>query len=208
VLQQHAAGADHQHALPDYLVTMTLAEDEKWLLELVVEARAPLSLLANPELELAINRLAPRRAAHAWRALVDGLRGRALIELTDEGGETYFALTRDGGAAWEAFARPDWSRFIDARADGTDAEVICADRARLDAFVASRWQAWIPAGAERRDELRPWAATYWKTLPVGYRVRYVYREREPADLTTDEYAQRNAWLDDVNRWYERVALTR
>jgi hypothetical protein len=41
---------------------------------------------------------------------------------------TYYGLTLEGGAAWEAFAHPDWNRFIDASADEAEVVALCADR--------------------------------------------------------------------------------
>ena len=51
---------------------------------------------------------------------------------------TYYGLTQEGGAQWEAFAAPDWQRYITASfgclEDHEDSmgEMICADKDWLE----------------------------------------------------------------------------
>jgi hypothetical protein len=111
---------------------------------------------------------------------------RAELERPDRRGITY-GLTADGGRLWETEAEADWSRFIydsDAEEDdaGRNREVICAAKQRtrecLEFFRTSAAPgAPVQIDAEIWDVCEPFNATYWKTLPRGYRVRY--RERRP-----------------------------
>jgi hypothetical protein len=203
---------------------------ERWVLEVVVSLRHPLrALFDSPEgtvewFNRAHHGLAPAEmVALLRRLLADGLiylsPGRD-AELHDVGEElrrlievpwsgpwfrsTFYGLTAKGGAAWEAVARPNWNRYIDASfgTDPDDAEVICADAARAEGYVFSPFQDWPPIqGSVRRDRLEPWDATYWKQLPVGHRLRYDYAQ--DANVVRDQV--RRAFYDDANDWFVRDA---
>ncbi len=206
-------------------------DPRRWLLDLVAELRYPVELLTAPELEPAINRRAPKFSAEQWSERLSELRRRGWIELrrfddapatiTDEdlraelstrrhglpdADTIYFGLTRDGGAEWESAARPDWNRYLFSAAGEHEVEIACADEARLEKFLRSPWLDWRPIGDERRDVLSPWQATYWKTLPLGHRMRCAYGAREDLAWTAEQYTQRNAWLADVNYWFTRAEL--
>lgn len=86
----------------------------------------------------------------------------------------YYGLTDAGGAVWEAFAVPRWDRYIDTKLGHPDGEFVGATEWRVRKYfslVRFRECAVMPESV-RWDEVRPWPATYWKTLPVGYRVRF------------------------------------
>ena len=121
---------------------------------------------------------------------------------------TYYGLTAAGGEAWEKVARPDWDRYIDS-SFGTEpdaGEVICADPARAERYLFSPYQEHQPLpDCVRRDCLEPWPATYWKTLPAGHRIRFLYDSGRPVHpkYGTDAWAKRRAWLEDANHWFTR-----
>lgn len=196
-----------------------------WLLELAVELRQPLWLFAHPEIELAVNRPCPKLTLEELSRLLDELRRDGLICFTADDRQrltpskdelfarlqkrdsTYYGLTPEGGAAWETFAHPDWNCFIDASADEAEVVAVCADRDRLEQFVRSRWQQWCPVERERHDILSPWVATYWqKVLPVGHRLQYSYRDLDQSNFSAQDHVQRNAWLGDMNTWFERIDI--
>jgi hypothetical protein len=91
-----------------------------------------------------------------------------------------FWLTVKGAALWEAFARPDWHCFISAtfssRDDSLCVDTFCGmDLGRLEWYFRSLvfmedGQSIGPPQAEW-DTIKPWKATYWKTLPSAHRVR-------------------------------------
>jgi hypothetical protein len=90
--------------------------------------------------------------------------------------EMYFGLTSAGGAVWERFARPDWSKFIlIAQPDDSHRELRSLDRQVLIYYIREfmihfgikvEWEtmSW--------SEIQNWSATYWKTLEAGYAVTF------------------------------------
>lgn len=176
---------------------------EYWLLETVAELRLPLRRLVCPHLPEALNKahhgldretLATTLHAFAERGWIGFQRAdldsverihAALVWSDDRStwgeGPTY-GLTAAGGAAWEAFARPDWSRYVDwsygIEDDGLKRhEVACSDPDRLRRAVAPH----LPDGLEEGPTFvveRPFAVTYWRSLPEGHRVTFADR-RDP-----------------------------
>ena len=192
--------------------------------------KSPIRALTGDGVEEWFNRrhhgLAPTAVAEVLRKLL----GEGLILLSSESGEpllendeelrrlveveyrgplfktTYYGLTAAGGAAWEAVACPDWDRYIDhsVGTDPDEGEVICADPARAERYVFSPYQENPPlADGIRRDRLEPWPATYWKTLPLGHRIRFLYDSNNPVgqEYGSDAWVKRRAWLEDANRWF-------
>ena len=207
---------------------------ERWILEAAVEVRLSLCDLTGPRVPERLNRphhgLDAAGVAEVLRVLLrkgfitlfrgaeeELTEGRdALVWLAEHGDDerpnapvrgTTYGLTASGGAAWETVARPDWSRYIDGRygSDPFDAEVICPDPVRLDEYVFSKFQECRPIRESlRRDRLEPWAATYWKVLPLGHRVRFAYHPEPdplPREWNTGFLRERYAWLKEVNDWF-------
>ncbi len=127
-------------------------------------------------------------------------------------GWLYYGLTALGGDTWEAFARPRWERFVDeiffdSEDDPHETAVLfAADRAQLERRF--RWICELGfhphsdhrplADTARWETLHPWQATYWKQLPIGYRLEYRFGPR------SDESAARPAWdcCCRLPRWYD------
>jgi hypothetical protein len=89
---------------------------------------------------------------------------------------TSFVLTPLGAAIWEEFAAPQWDRYIDY-ADQVPGEFVGASEWRIRKYFGLVQHLGIEVLPETVvwDEIRPWNATYWKTLPVGYRVQFEYQ---------------------------------
>jgi hypothetical protein len=106
--------------------------------------------------------------------------------------ETYYRLTLAGGAAWEAFARPDWNYFVDGVGTTVGNENLCdppypcrgyaisPSRRIVEQYLSlARYIGHeVDHASIRWDIVSPWKATYWKTLPKAHRVRYkmIYRD--------------------------------
>jgi hypothetical protein len=91
-----------------------------------------------------------------------------------------YGLTAQGGVRWEQIADPDWSRFyehihLDDGERTTGLVVTAGSTARAEEVLERDFplcRLRRISGIDRLDELRPWHATYWKTLPVGYRLQW------------------------------------
>ncbi len=102
---------------------------------------------------------------------------------------TYYGLTPEGGAQWEAFAAPDWQEYIDASSRLTDDEegiiweVICVDKAWLERYFESKCfydPEEVSLATVEWDYIAPWDATYWKQLEGGHRVRFQEQDETEA----------------------------
>jgi hypothetical protein len=207
-----------------------MKREERWILEAAVTFTLPIRALTSDHLEALLNRghhgLDPTGVANTLRHLLrenlivlapregearldDEEELRQLVEVAYRGRlskTTYYELTAAGGAAWEQVARPNWERYIDAsfRIDPDEGEVICADPARAEWYAFSPHQESAPlADSIRRDRLEPWPATYWKTLPVGHRIRFRYDSERPVhpEYGSDAWDKRIAWMDEANDWF-------
>ncbi|MDE0688032.1 MAG: hypothetical protein OXI61_07700 [Candidatus Poribacteria bacterium] len=104
---------------------------------------------------------------------------------------TRYELTQEGGTQWEAFAAPDWQKYIDAGCHYSEDyeygmwELICADKVWLERYFESMCfydPHEVTLESVERDYIAPWQATYWKQLDGAHRIRF----REP-----DESEQEN-----------------
>lgn len=100
----------------------------------------------------------------------------ATIWGTGVDGPLRYALTASGAAKWEEFAQPDWSRFYWMQGTETEAwEIVAGSETRREELLRHSpllWRWEILAESVERTTLIPWEATYWKTLPVGWQVRF------------------------------------
>lgn len=98
----------------------------------------------------------------------------------------YYRLSARGGACWEAFAAPNWRFFLSTQYSCNSkgmthcGRIEGADRERVWRYLAAGhyFGNTVTPGSIVWRELRPWRATYWKRLPVGYRVRFRCRATE------------------------------
>lgn len=116
----------------------------------------------------------------------------------------FYRLTAAGGAAWEAFARPEWHRYIEHSHEYPDDDSSCmqmttietADWKTLDKYLrALAGEEVIEAGSIVLSELRPWHATYWKTLPFGLRCTFRSSERRSSDHRANPQRTHDAWCE-------------
>ena len=101
---------------------------------------------------------------------------------------TRYELTQQGGTQWEAFAAPDWqkyirtSRHLSDNPDHSDPSIrvaICADKAMLEEYFKSKCfydAKHVSLGTEEWDYIAPWDVTYWKQLEGAHRVRFQARD--------------------------------
>jgi hypothetical protein len=119
---------------------------------------------------------------------------------------TYYRLTPKGGEVWEAFATPDWSRFIlEDRNDETHAGVITSMiPGRLEKYLRSLnlVQYEVDFDSAQTEEIGPWDATYWKVLPNGHRTRFQWsKEIDPLFGNDLLYLAFCGFCDFRDEWY-------
>ena len=208
---------------------------EYWILETVVKHEWDICGLMESDLELHLNkkghgltrtslletlhRLLSSGLIYAKNE-VDGFLSthdqleRALNEPTghnayiNEKENTCYGLTQEGGAQWEAFAAPDWQKYIKADFQYPDDSeygmwvAICADKGLLEKYYESfcfHRQLKVSLRTVKWDYIAPWNATYWKQLEAAYSVRF-----HSQDKSEDEKFERNPppYTEHFHRgWY-------
>jgi hypothetical protein len=203
-----------------------LTRGEYWLLNDVVDTTTPLCMLVstcieelfnNPGHRLSRPRLIETLVEMSDRGWIEGYRFEdgfpltaQLVEagfgetVTAEGGELGYRLTKLGGEVWEAFAAPDWDRYINAwtSSEGEVNEYFCATKWRLEKYLSLVHLLEIEVLPESVvwDEVRPWQATYWKLLPHGHRVQFVHRDiRHPEEYLPPPFPTE---VTSLRRWYD------
>ena len=113
---------------------------------------------------------------------------------------TYYGLTQEGGAQWEAFAAPDWQKYITTSCHFSDGyeygmwELICADKAWLERYFESQCfynPEEVILDSVERDYIAPWDATYWKQLEGAHRIRF----REPDEREKENFEPTPSFTD-------------
>ena len=184
---------------------------EYWILETAVEGRFPVADLMDSDIEVTLNkkghgltRTALLETLHrliSWGLIsvkneVDGVISthqqieHALnepirrIPRVGERKRTYYRLTPEGGGQWEAFAAPDWQKYIYTslhlpddpdHSDQVIREAMCADKAMLERYFKSKCfydARHVSLATVEWDYIAPWDVTYWKQLEGAHRVRF------------------------------------
>ncbi|MBO9663132.1 hypothetical protein [Dokdonella sp.] len=116
----------------------------------------------------------------------------------------HYWLTVEGGAAWEAFARPRWEKYLTSSCefpqDGSTFErsytLETSDWQWLDKYLrAQATEQVIETGSMTLGELRPWQATYWKTLPFGLRCTFRSVEHRLRGHVPDSSRMLASWCE-------------
>ncbi|MFC1494334.1 hypothetical protein ACFL6W_03545 [Thermodesulfobacteriota bacterium] len=120
-------------------------------------------------------------------------------------GDYYYGLTKKGGQYWEAFASPNWDYYIDVgyipieNGNYDDGELICSVKSNLEKYFKSvcYHEYDVDEKSIQWDTVEPWEATYWKELPMGYRVRFHGKMKE--SYLNSSVPLYPYWYHD--RWY-------
>lgn len=120
----------------------------------------------------------------------------------------YYGLTSAGGWQWEQLTNPDWKSFVQTLYGVNPEEGSIASATRQ---VVQQWfDSQILEGYEvlpdsiRWENMLPWQATYWKQLPEGYRVTFLYHYHA---LSAKQDRQKNERLQKEVPWYTPPFLT-
>ena len=204
---------------------------EYFLLEIVVEYEWSISGLIDNELELHLNKKGHglTRASlleSLYRLLSSGLiyaknevdgfistyeqiesalneppRGIAPAGVRKH---TVYGLTQEGGEQWEAFAAPDWEKYIEEMGEGEDEsgderyELICADKAWLEKYFESfcfYHQIEVSLESMEWDYISPWEVTYWKQLEGAHILRF--QERDQSEVADYDPPPNPEWYHSV-----------
>ena len=214
---------------------MTSTWGEHWLLDTAVRGRISLRSLVHPALTQFFNKPGHHLGPPALCALLERLVERGDLALRTRARGAHhppreallralvydhdtrptdglcYGLTAQGGRRWEDATHADWSRFLsNSYAPDPTAplgEITGPDRARVERCLEGTDRP-VLAETVRWDRLEPWQATYWKTLPVGHRVRFRYGPERPlrcgAPLPRSWYLDHAQWFTPPT--FERGAL--
>jgi hypothetical protein len=184
---------------------MSIHIDRKtfWFLDEVVESGVNLAVLRSPRIEEILNRRTHGLGDNELVEFLASLCQAGLIEVKNKEGVRactlheverafaqsgcvprhysgfWYSLTPVGGAAWESVTHPEWSRYTDYSMGLSDIRIEAGSRERAheEYAQASTDPAHVPVpGSYEESLLQPWAATYWKTLPTGFRIQYAWVE--------------------------------
>lgn len=126
----------------------------------------------------------------------------------------YYGLTEQGGLKWERLAKANWDKYIyesfgEYHPSGPhtmplDGEIISssktatANKLAMTKHFQQPFYRILPE-TEVWDTIEPWHATYWKILPIGHRVSFVYTDEEPSkNINDDEYWKQ---YHETQDWY-------
>lgn len=195
---------------------------EYWLLDSVIEAPFPIGLLAtSPEnVTGAFNRsfhgmeysLLKDTVVRLWydgyircfdadHQFLDISFDAAVVYAALVGEiDRYYEVTAAGGSAWEAVSSPDWRRY--STIGGSEEVTIAAgDQAVVEQLLACypgiRESAHVIPESITWAVETPWRATYWKTLPTGWVVRFRTRKGPMHESASAMWRQ----VRQLQRWY-------
>ncbi len=135
----------------------------------------------------------------------------------------FYYLTPQGGACWEALCHPDWHKYfggylargIDIEKGVLQSEIICQNRQLIEHLLTITEHVFdqtVIVGTEVWENIEFWKATYWKTLPKAYRVRYQYQNFEWCidSNTPQEWIEKDRqakqWYWEILHWYTKPEL--
>jgi hypothetical protein len=93
----------------------------------------------------------------------------------------YYKLTQKGGKYWESFAFPNWefymTNMLSYFRDESDVgffELISANKKYLEFYYRSLsyHEYNVIESSIQESTIKPWQATYWKELPIGYKMTF------------------------------------
>lgn len=99
----------------------------------------------------------------------------------EEKQEITIYLTHDGGKLWEKMFNPDWIKYHcdtwDVEKEETDEIYVEAGSVETIELFLSYYESGMLTGSlGNMSIISPWFPTYWKTLDIGYSVKFsVYK---------------------------------
>lgn len=203
-----------------------------WLLDAAVELTIPLRIVGAPNAGEILNRKGPGLNRSDLAICLEELMLRGEIEtLMHANGETVhrrlcnaeirealaedrwsrseswsYGLTARGGAEWERWARPQWSRYNrtcswkNFQMIGAATEGVARQLLELEEYILC--DCAIIQESIRRRAFRNWRATYWKTLPDGHLIAFRTRPLPEEQRIAAPDAKWAQWLE-LDEFYSR-----
>lgn len=207
-----------------------MVNPEWWLLETAVRYVMPLWAVVHCDIEGLLNQPGHGLPRAALLQLLERMLWEGDIFVADEADRRelftatqldagsgrdrnrfHYGLTEKGGAKWESWARPKWKRYVDCHhrlSSGTSperVEMLAEDRGWLESFRDLYFQEFgvqTISETEFLDQITPWPATYWKTLPSAWRFRCV-RSKDEAPNRSHDTSPRDAY-QAMTDWYRHA----
>ena len=155
------------------------------------------------------------------------LTGQELVEVLMYRSNTplYYGLTETGGLLWESVFHPAWDLYVDTseQPDVLTSKTPATDRVEIAALTRELVEEYaervyrhavlsnqVVVGSESWVLLQPWQATYWKTLPSGWRVQFLVTESDSQGhvrLTEGqkaEFFQTETFLRRIQGWRHSI----
>jgi hypothetical protein len=204
-----------------------------WLLDAAVELGVDLRTLAADNIREVLNRKPHGHPPEAlalilaqmcadgeiildgdlnWEARKRPFSDTEIIDLMQEWRtphrRSWYRLTERGGAAWEAWAKPQWSRYNTScsreniGAIGAATACVAEELLRLEEYLEH--QRVIVAGSIRRRSFHNWRATYWKTLPEGHLIAFRTRPQRRSEWSPMPHREWARWVD-LRKFYLKPA---
>jgi len=135
-----------------------------------------------------------------------------LLAMLLEGRETrrpsFYRLTARGSAEWEAWAKPQWSRFSTGGSRNNKAAILAASASVAEELLGLHeylhHEEAIVEGSIRRRASRNWRATYWKTLAEGHLIGFRTRPRPKSEWSPMPHREWARWVD-LRKFYLKPA---
>ena len=122
-----------------------------------------------------------------------------------------FELTELGGKAWEKFAEPDWTRFLDQLTDITDEGA--GEMTSPDLTLIMAYMGWFPPFADHQikpvtvkvEQVADYPILYWKRLPHVYHATFEFKKANPKwqEGRIDGPAWFREWWHATTIWYKK-----
>jgi hypothetical protein len=194
-----------------------------WLLDAAVELGVDIRTLAAPNMAEVLNRKPHGHSLPATASILARMVKQGEITIHREFSRTapavaaseahimemlaepreprrpsFYRLTERGGAEWEAWAKPQWSRFNMScgrnrrTAIGAATAAVAEDLLGLHEYLHHD-EAIVECSIRRRT-FRNWRATYWKTLPEGHLIAFCIRPQPRSEWSPMPHREWARWV--------------
>ncbi len=118
----------------------------------------------------------------------------------------YYGLSAFGWTEWEALSKPRWENYIDCGIQDSNLTIRASSRHNIQLEIAALpyiWQETAILNTAEWEQLAPWQATYWKTLPSGwqFKCQTISSDDSKYEFLSNMPPELLAFKDKVWNWY-------